>query len=95
MDESEKNTQKEKSSLKEILSKPLIKVDNKAAQYSGLGLTLAVTVIVFFFIGKWIDGAAGTGVIFTLIMTLIGFSAGFYSFYLNVKKLTEEEKRKS
>jgi hypothetical protein len=27
-------------------------------------------------------------------MTFIGFAAGFYSFYLNIKKLTESEKHK-
>lgn len=95
MIESQKNSDKKKSSLKEILSKPLIKVDNKVAQYSGLGLTLTVTILIFFWAGKWIDGKAGTTIVFTLIMTFIGFAAGFYSFYLNIKKLTEEDKKKN
>lgn len=94
MNESQKNSEKNKSSLKDILSRPLIKVDNKVAQYSGLGITLTVTILIFFWIGKWIDGIAGTTVVFTLIMTFIGFAAGFYSFYLNIKKLTEEDKKK-
>ena len=94
MNESQKNSEKNKSSLKDILSRPLIKVDNKVAQYSGLGITLTVTILIFFWIGKWIDGMAGTTVVFTLIMTFIGFAAGFYSFYLNIKKLTEEDKKK-
>ncbi len=94
MNESQKNSEKNKSSLKDILSRPLIKVDNKVAQYSGLGITLTVTILIFFWIGKWIDGIAGTTVVFTLIMTFIGFAAGFYSFYLNIKKLTEEDNKK-
>ena len=94
MNESQNNSEKNKSSLKDILSRPLIKVDNKVAQYSGLGITLTVTILIFFWIGKWIDGMAGTTVVFTLIMTFIGFAAGFYSFYLNIKKLTEEDKKK-
>lgn len=94
MNESQKNSEKNKSSLKDILSRPLIKVDNKVAQYSGLGITLTVTILIFFWIGKWIDDMAGTTVVFTLIMTFIGFAAGFYSFYLNIKKLTEEDKKK-
>lgn len=94
MNESQNNSEKNKSSLKDILSRPLIKVDNKVAQYSGLGITLTVTILIFFWIGKWIDGIAGTTVVFTLIMTFIGFAAGFYSFYLNIKKLTEEDKKK-
>lgn len=95
MNESQKNSEKKKSSLKEVLSRPLIKVDNKVAQYSGLGLTLAVTILLFFWIGKWIDEKAGTTVVFTLILTFIGFAAGFYSFYLNIKKLTEEDKKEN
>ena len=94
MNESQNNSEKNKSSLKDILSRPLIKVDNKVAQYSGLGITLTVTILLFFFFFKWIDGKADTSVIFTLIFTFIGFAAGFYSFYLNIKKLTEEDKKK-
>ena len=94
MNESQKNSEKNKSSLKDILSRPLIKVDNTVAQYSGLGITLTVTILIFFWIGKWIDGKADTSVVFTLIFTFIGFAAGFYSFYLNIKKLTEEDKKK-
>jgi len=94
MNESQNNSEKNKRSLKDILSRPLIKVDNKVAQYSGLGITLTVTILIFFWIGKWIDGKADTSVVFTLIFTFIGFAAGFYSFYLNIKKLTEEDKKK-
>jgi len=94
MNESQNNSEKNKGSLKDILSRPLIKVDNKVAQYSGLGITLTVTILIFFWIGRWIDAKADTSVVFTLIFTFIGFAAGFYSFYLNIKKLTEEDKKK-
>lgn len=92
MDEKQKNSEKDKSSLKNILSKPLFKTDSKTIQYSGLGISLVVTILVFFFIGKWLDGKFDTGVLFTLLLTFIGFGGGFYSFYLSVKKLTEKEK---
>ncbi|MBV6479474.1 MAG: hypothetical protein HGGPFJEG_02248 [Ignavibacteria bacterium] len=90
-----KNSEKPKNSLKEFLTKPLISTDSKVAQYSGLGITLVVTILLFLWFGKWLDGKLGTGVLFTLILTFIGFSAGFYSFYLNVKKLTEEDKKEN
>ena len=95
MKETKKNSEENISSLKKIISKPVFKVDSKIAQYSGLGLTLAVTILVFFWIGKWIDEKAGTTIVFTLILTFTGFAAGFYSFYLNIKKLTEEDKKKN
>jgi len=93
MNDSEKNPDKSVKSLKDLLTKPLIKADSKTFQYSGLGLTLVVTILVFLWIGMWLDGKFQTGVLFTLILAFIGFAAGFYSFYLNVKKLTEEDKK--
>lgn len=88
----DKNSDKNSSSLKKILTKPLFKADSKIAQYSGLGISLVVTILLFLWVGMWLDGKFDTGVLFTLILTFIGFAAGFYSFYLNIKKLTEQEK---
>ena len=95
MDENQKNSEKNKSSLKDILNKPLFKTDSKTIQYSGLGISLVVTILVFFFIGKWLDGKLDSGVVFTLLLTFIGFGGGFYSFYLSIKKLTEKDKIKN
>lgn len=95
MDGNNQNSEKNKSSLKEVLTKPLLKVDNRVVQYSGLGITLMVTILLFLWIGMWLDGKFNTGVVFTLILTAIGFSAGFYSFYLNIKKLTQEDKKEN
>jgi len=88
-----KNSEENKSSLKDLITKPLFKTDSKAIQYSGMGVTLVVTILIFFWIGRWLDGKFDTNVTFTLILTFTGFAAGFYSFFLNVKKLTEEEKK--
>ncbi len=95
MNEDKKEPEKSDSSLKNILAKPLFKPDSKVVQYSGLGITLVVTIIVFFFIGKWLDSKFDTKVVFTLILTFIGFAGGFYSFYLSIKKLTEEDKKEN
>lgn len=91
----DKNSEKNKSSLKEVLTKPLFKVDKKVAQYSGLGITLVVTILLFLWAGMWLDGKFETGVLFTLILTFLGFAAGFYSFYLNIKKLSEQDKKEN
>lgn len=93
MDEGQKNSEKNRSSLKDFLSRPLIKTDSRTLQYSGMGITLVVTILIFFWVGRWLDGKFDTKVTFTLILTFVGFAAGFYSFYLNVKKLTDEEKK--
>lgn len=85
--------EKPKNKLNEFLSKPLIKTDSKFIQYSGLGVQLSATILVFLFIGIWLDKHFGTTVVFTLIMTFLGFFGGFYNFYLTIKNLTEEEKK--
>lgn len=95
MEGGKNNSEKNKTSLKDVLSKPLFKTDSKIAQYSGLGITLVVTILIFLWVGKWLDGKFETGVLFTLILTFVGFAAGFYSFYLNIKKLTESDKKEN
>jgi ATP synthase protein I len=83
--------QDSKSSLKKFLVSPLIKSDSKALQYSGLGIQLVGTILVFLFIGVWLDGQFGTKFIWTLVLTFVGFAGGFYSFILTINKLTKEE----
>jgi ATP synthase protein I len=95
MKNGKKDTGEDKSSFKEFLTKPLLKTDSSIAQYSGLGITLAGTILVFVFIGLWLDGKFETGILFTLILSFIGFAAGFYSFILNVKKLSQKDKKKN
>jgi F0F1-type ATP synthase assembly protein I len=81
------------NSFTNFLSKPLINNESKTIQYSGLGVQLAVTILIFLFIGIWLDKWLNTKFVFTLIFTFIGFGGGFYSFYLTIKNLNEEEKK--
>jgi len=87
------NGKKDNSSLKNILKIPVIKADSKALQYSGLGIQLVVIILVFLFIGIWLDKVFRTEFVFTLILTFLGFGGGFYSFYLSIKELTKSEKK--
>ena len=81
------------SSFNKFLSKPLLNSESKTIQYSGLGVQLAVTILIFLFIGVWLDKWLNTKFIFTLILTFVGFGGGFYSFYLTIKNLNDEEKK--
>jgi F0F1-type ATP synthase assembly protein I len=92
MDIKDKNQEKG-SSFNKFLSTPLINAESKTIQYSGLGVQLAVTILVFLFIGVWLDKIFNTKFVFTLIFTFVGFGGGFYSFYLTIKNLNEEEKK--
>ncbi|MFA5405688.1 MAG: AtpZ/AtpI family protein [Ignavibacteria bacterium] len=85
---------KPKKPLTDLLTNPLLKTDSKFIQYSGLGVQLSGTILVFLFIGIWLDKYFETKFIFTLIFTFIGFFGGFYSFYLTIKNLSEEEKKR-
>jgi ATP synthase protein I len=94
---SEQPTDKEgnKSSLKDFLVRPVIKADSKALQYSSIGITLVGTILIFLWIGMWLDGKFETSPWFTLILTFVGFAGGFYSFYLNIKKMNSEDKKEN
>lgn len=86
--------EKPKKPIVDFLSKPILKTDSKFIRYSGLGIELSGTILIFLFIGIWLDKHFETKFIFTLALTFVGFFGGFYSFYLKIKNLTEEEKRK-
>lgn len=90
-----KGEEKRESAFKKVLTKPLFKADSKIAQYSGLGVSLVVTILIFLWVGMWLDGKFETGFLFTLSLTFIGFAAGFYSFYLNIKKLTDADRKEN
>jgi ATP synthase protein I len=56
------------------------------ARYSGLGLQLAASVVIFMLAGRWLDGKLGTESWLTLVGALIGGAAGFYSLYRHLVK---------
>ncbi|MBM4158353.1 MAG: AtpZ/AtpI family protein [Ignavibacteria bacterium] len=91
----ENKNKEKKSSLINFFFKPYTITDNKALQYSGVGIQLAVTILVFLFVGIWLDKELDTKFIFTFLFTFIGFFGGFYSFYLTIKRLSESEEKNS
>jgi F0F1-type ATP synthase assembly protein I len=64
--------------------------------YLGTGVQLAATVVIMFFIGRWLDGVTGTDPLLTLIFAVLGIAAGLYNFIKTVLTLSkpEDEKRK-
>ncbi|MBU0519938.1 AtpZ/AtpI family protein [bacterium] len=59
------------------------------------GLTLAVSVLLGFFLGRWVDLKLGTTPVFILIGVFWGVGGSFYSLFLQVKQLEKEEDKKS
>jgi F0F1-type ATP synthase assembly protein I len=48
-------------------------------RYAGLGIQLAVSLLVFVFIGRWADEKLGTGGILTVVAAFLGFGGTMYS----------------
>jgi len=54
--------------------------------YLGLGLQLAVTVIVMVFLGIWLDGKFNSSPWLTVIFSFLGIAASLYNFIKTVLK---------
>ena len=58
--------------------------------FAGLGLQFALTILVFLYLGKWLDGKLGTAPWLLLLGVFIGAAGGFYSLY---RALTASQRR--
>jgi ATP synthase protein I len=54
--------------------------------YLGLGLQLAVTVIVMVFLGIWLDDKFNTSPWLTVVFSFLGIASALYSFIKTVLK---------
>ena len=68
------------------------KVDAGAAEYAGVGLQFAGAIVLFLFLGRWLDGLFGTEPWLLLAGVLIGAVGGFYSMYRQLVIAPREEK---
>jgi F0F1-type ATP synthase assembly protein I len=48
-------------------------------RYAGLGIQLAVSLLVFVLIGQWLDRKLGTKGILTVVAAFVGFGGTMYS----------------
>lgn len=71
-------------------NKKLIKSYKEIGPYLGLGTQLAASIILMFFLGKWLDEKLQFYPILTIIFSFIGGFAGIY----NVIKSTIEFNKK-
>lgn len=60
------------------------------APYSGLGLQLAFTIVIFWFIGKMIDEHYGTSPLWMIVGAMLGIVVGMYNFIKVVVELTKK-----
>jgi ATP synthase protein I len=64
-----------------------------AGAYAGLGLQFAVSILVFLFIGQWLDRKFGTAPILLIAFVFLGGGAAFYSIYRKLMGMQEREEQ--
>ena len=68
------------------------------AEFAGVGLQFAAALILFLYVGQWIDRKVGTSGVFTLLGVFVGGGAAFWNLYRKIvaaqRKDDEERKRR-
>ncbi len=77
---------------REKVFKSVGKAIREIAPYSGLGLQLAVTVVIFWFIGRLIDEHYGTAPLWMIVGAMLGIVVGMYNFIKSVLELGKKKK---
>ena len=58
-----------------------------------MGLQLAISVVVFFFIGYWLDGKFGTSPWLTIVGSVLGATGGLIKFLREATRLGKQADR--
>ncbi len=66
------------------------KKSGPGADFAGVGIQFAVSIIVFLFAGQWLDKRVGTNGLFTIAGVFVGGGAAFYNMY---RKITAAQRR--
>ena len=70
----------------------LIQTYHDVGPYLGLGTQLAATIVIMFFLGRWLDGQFGTHPILTITFAFFGGFAGVYNFIKTVLNMNKKGK---
>jgi F0F1-type ATP synthase assembly protein I len=64
--------------------------------FAGVGLQFAISIVLFLFLGQWLDRKFGTSPVFLLAGVFLGGGAAFYSMYrrLTAAQKADDERRK-
>jgi len=69
------------------------KTSSDIGPYLGLGTQLAATIILMFFLGRWLDSKFDTEPILTVLFAFLGGAAGTYNFIRIALELNKKEKK--
>jgi F0F1-type ATP synthase assembly protein I len=54
------------------------------AEFAGSGVQFVVAILLFLYLGKWLDAKLGTAPWLLMLGVFVGAGAGFYSFYRRI-----------
>lgn len=54
------------------------------ASFAGAGVQFVISILLFLYIGKWLDGKLGTAPWLLMAGVFVGAGAGFYAFYRRI-----------
>lgn len=63
------------------------------APYMGLGVQLAATMVLMFFLGKWLDSKFEIYPVLTIIFLFLGAAAGIYNFIKVVLQINRKNEK--
>ena len=69
-------------------------VASQAGEVLGVGLQFAAAIVLFLFLGRWLDGVFGTEPWLLLIGVMVGAVGGFYSLYRQLVIVPRERERR-
>jgi len=64
-----------------------------AAQFAGVGLQFALSILVFVYVGNWLDRRFGTAPWMLLAALFFGAGGSFYSMYRKLMAAQEREEK--
>ena len=69
-------------------------VASQAGEVLGVGLQFAAAIVLFLFLGRWLDGVFGTEPWLLLIGVMLGAVGGFLSLYRQLVIVPRERERR-
>lgn len=54
------------------------------ASFAGAGVQFVISILLFLYIGKWLDGKLGTAPWLLMAGVFVGAAAGFFGFYRRI-----------
>lgn len=68
-------------------------ISRNFAPFMSMGFQLAASVLLFFFLGHWIDNKFDIAPIGKLVGVVVGSTGGFIKFFNTVASITTDEKK--